>query len=207
MAIDVFVPAVLFFTPCWEPSDSSVVEHPATGRFQIFCNYSQRLVALTDTVEEADLLLLRTRLHCARNEPPVSPDLAEFYAPRLAAQIAGMEARLAELGHPDGDMVPEIVAGNRMVEESSAAATVRRLLGDGDLVEFALPHPDLREVLDFLFSDMAGGEAKADVLIDKGTAARIKVTYDGSQRPVGLEIRREFLLFDYYSYIPESLVA
>jgi hypothetical protein len=220
MAIDLFVPEFLFFTPRWEPSDCSVVKHEASGRLQMFCHFSQRLVALVDTYEEAEVLLIRSKMRNARNPGDFGGNEAkkEFMTNYFKGHIEWYLEELQRLGVEDYQLAPEIVGANRLVNESSAAATVKKALGDAAVVKIDLKTPsfvemlsdgsvrpelptnkELEDVISFLFSDMVVlDEGSADVQIAPNTVADLTLLFD-EEVPVELTISRETP--DYPGYI------
>ena len=198
MAIDLLIPEFLFFTPRWEPNDCSVVDHPPSGRLQIFCHMSQRLVALVDTVDEADILMIRIGLRTRRfPATPYKDDafMKSWFAPAIKALQQDLEKR----GLPDDDRAPEIVGRNELVQNSSSAATVRRLIEGRSSLAVSIPtlmitetvaddsapisavavsREEIVDILGTLFSDLMVDDASADIELSPGEVAELNLVLD-----------------------------
>lgn len=218
MAVDLFIPEFLFFTPRWEPNDCSVVDHQQSGRLQIFCHMSQRLVALVDTVDEADVLMIRIGLRIRRfPATPYKDDafMKSWFAPAIKSFLQSLE----KLGLPDDDRATEIVGRNELVRKSQAATTVKRLIeGRSSLVitiptlaitetvgqdsppipDIAASMEDLNDIIATLFSDLMVDDGAADIELSPGEVAALDLLLDDG-KPSALVITR--VRPDYPGYI------
>ncbi|TLX17078.1 hypothetical protein [Rhizobium sp. MHM7A] len=210
MAIDLFIPEFLFFTPRWEPSDCSVVDHPRSGRLQIFCHMSQRLVALVDTVDEADILMIRVGLRIRRfPATPYKDDdfMKSWFAPAIKSLLQSLEKR----GLKDDDLAPEIVGRNASVQNSSAAATVKRLIdgrssisialndlsitesaneGGAPIASVSVSRDEVDDVVSTLFSDLMVDDGSADIELSPGEVADLDLLLGDDDKPITLRITR-----------------
>lgn len=222
MAIDLFIPEFLFFTPRWEPNDCSVVDHPKTGRLQMFCHMSQRLVALVDTVDEADVLMIRIGLRIRRF--PVTPYkddafMKSWFAPAIKSLLENLDKR----GVKDDDFAPEIVGRNEFVKNSSAATIVKRLIDGRSSLSFdlndlsitethsadserssplAVSRAEIDDVISTFFSDLMVSDGSADIELSPGEVAEIELQLDDG-KPTMLLIRRVHPLYPGYTAFPE----
>lgn len=218
MAVDLFIPEFLFFTPRWEPNDCSVVDHPQSGRLQIFCHMSQRLVALVDTIDEADVLMIRVGLRIRRfPATPYKDDafMKSWFAPAIKSLLQSLEKR----GLPDDDRAPEIVGRNELVQKSPAAATVKRLIegrsslaasiptltitetvaeGSAPISAVAVSREEIDDIIGTLFSDLMVDDGSADIELSPGEVAALDLLTDDG-KPSTLAITR--IRPDYPGYI------
>lgn len=219
MAIDLFIPEFLFFTPRWEPSDCSVVDHPKSGRLQMFCHTSQRLIALVDTLDEADILTIRVALRIRRfPATPYKDDefMRTWFAPAIKSLLKNLENR----GLKDDDFAPEIVGRNEFVKNSSAAATVKRLIdgrssiaialntlsmtetadeGSAPVSSVSVSRDEIDDVTGTFFSDLMVLDGSADIELSPGEVAALDLLLDDDKRPMTLVITRSRP--DYPGYI------
>lgn len=129
MAIDLIILEAQLFDPCWEPDDTSIIEHPS-GRLQLKCNFSQRLIAFVDTPDEAHLLLSRARIGASRrylrNNKVASTDFMHGW---LTRKITAAVKSLIEKGHQDSDSAPEIQGADQRNAAAPGAVFIRAVLG------------------------------------------------------------------------------
>jgi hypothetical protein len=210
MAIDLFIPEFLFFTPRWEPSDCSVIDHPNSGRLQVFCHMSQRLVALVDTVDEADILMIRVGLRIRRfPATPYKDDdfMKTWFAPAIKSLLKSLENR----GLKDDDFAPEIVGRNEFVNNSSAAATVKRLIegrssiaialetlsitetadeGSMPISSISVSRDEIDDVIGTLFSDLMCLDGSADIELVPGEVVDLELMLGDDDKPNMLVLKR-----------------
>jgi hypothetical protein len=179
---------------------------------------SQRLVALVDTVDEADVLMIRVGLRIRRfPATPYKDDafMKSWFAPAIKSLLESLEKR----GINDDDRAPEVVGRNKFVEDSSAAATVKRLIdGRASLViaistlsitggvaedsppisSISISRGEVDDIIGTLFSDLMAGDGSADIELSPGEVAALDLLLDDG-KPTTLVITR--IRPDYPGYI------
>lgn len=192
MAIDLTILEHQFFDPCWEPDDCSVLE-TSSGRLQIFCHFSQRLVAWTDTKDEAWVLINRARIGAMlRHLKTLEPD--DFFHSWYANRLRVFREYIASKGFPPSEGgAPEIEGADNKNAATSGAAFVTACLASSDKVvieyEIHLDGPRYPTTTDCRQVDIIGlraflaryisenrvlKNAKASILLDSGDYAAIE---------------------------------
>ena len=156
-----------FLRASWEPSDCSVLDHPS-GRFQIYSHFGGRLVALCDSEETAEIVIMRAKLGgalaCLRKPEP-DPWKREFRESWFEPTIRDIRDELSRLG-ATVDGTPETDGSDLRMAATPEAALVRQLLERHGCVRL-LAGQDRIEVMgkvgdDFQTVDGAAGMALED---------------------------------------------
>ncbi|MFK0209205.1 hypothetical protein [Agrobacterium sp. NPDC090283] len=137
MTIDLTILEHQFFDPCWEPDDCSVLD-TASGRLQIFCHFSQRLVAWVDSRDEAWVLINRARIGVMlRHLKTLEPD--DFFHSWYANRLRVFREYIASKGFPASEGgAPEIDGADDKNRTTAGADFIKGCLGSSDevVVEF-----------------------------------------------------------------------
>lgn len=140
-----------FATPVWEPSDCSVIER-ASGEFEVVCHFSSRLVAVVDTVDDADALLMLAKLSDLKaRKPEKAPQKEASLAAWFGPKIAYLEGKLRELGFDD-DLTAPIAGSNERLAATPEVVLFKSWLKSAD--EASVPVSDGvvgREILSRIF--------------------------------------------------------
>ena len=91
MSVTFLLPKTKFTDPSWEPSDCSVID--TDGGVAVLCNYSNKQVAIADTVEEADAFIKKARL-AILERAIANPGESEFFINWMKRQIEGLKANM-----------------------------------------------------------------------------------------------------------------
>jgi hypothetical protein len=139
MAIDLTILEHQFFDPCWEPDDCSVLE-TATGRLQLFCHFSQRIIAWVDSSDEAWVLINRARIGAKiRHLRTLEPD--DFFHSWYARSLKVSRDYIAAKGFPESEGgAPEIEGADRKNSMTAGVRFIKDCLGSADRVVIEYTH-------------------------------------------------------------------